>query len=268
MIIKQFFKKSFAFTYKLFLYFTNNYAYQQITDYKSIPILIISFNQLFYLEKLVSFLLKHEYINIIIIDNNSTYPPLLEYFESIKYTVKIHILNNNIGHMVFWKNKELFDLYSKGYYVVTDADIVPIETCPENFVEKLLTTLNKNFRITKVALSLKIDDIPATNPNKSAIINWETQFWQKMISRGEYKSATDTTFALYKPNYQYKKKRFYKAIRLDKPYQAYHGGWYIDFKNYTDEQKYYIKTTNSSSSWKTDEQGNLNNEGFADNYKN
>ena len=266
--MKKISKNIFAFFYKLFLFFANNYAYRQITDYKSIPIVIISFNQLFYLQKLVSFLLKYEYKNIIIVDNNSTYPPLLQYFKKIKTTVKIHQLTDNAGHMVFWNNKEIFDLYSKGYYIITDADIVPIETCPENFVEKLMTVLNENLRITKAGLSLKIDDIPDSNPNKSAIVKWESQFWQKKVGKGQYKSATDTTFALYKPNYKYKENRFYKAIRLDKPYQAYHGGWYIDFKNLSDEQKYYIKTTNSSSSWKTDEQGNLNNRGFENDYKN
>ena len=261
-------KNIFAFVYKLFLFIGNNFAYKQITNYKSIPIVIISFNQLFYLEKLVSFLHKHDYKNIIIVDNNSTYPPLLDYFEVIKSTVTIHRLAENMGHMVFWKNTKIFSLYSKGYYIVTDADIVPIETCPENFVKQLLHTLNQNIRITKVGLSLKIDDIPESNPNKSAIIKWESQFWQKFVSQGQYKAATDTTFAIYKPNYTFKPKRFYKAIRLDKPFQALHGGWYTDFKNLTDEQKYYIKTSNSSSSWKTDEQGNLNNKGFENDYKN
>ncbi len=266
--MKTYLKIIFAIFYKIFLFFSNNYAYKQIADYQSIPIIIISFNQLFYLEKLVSLLLKYEYKNIVIIDNNSTYPPLLKYFTTIQNQVKIHKLTDNIGHMVFWKKKEIFEMYSKGYYIVTDADILPIESCPINFVKKLMTVLNQNSRITKAGLSLKIDDIPDTNPNKTAIVKWESQFWQKKITNGQFKSATDTTFALYKPNYTYKNKRFYKAIRTDEPYQAYHGGWYIDFENLTDEQKYYIKTTNLSSSWKTDEKGNLNNKGFENDYKN
>lgn len=264
--MKQIFKIIFGFFYKTFLYFDNNFAYKQLIDYKSIPIVIISFNQLYYLEKLVSFLIKHNYKNIVIIDNNSTYPPLLQYFGSIKTHVNLHQLTDNVGHMVFWEKQDLFQKYSKGYYVVTDADILPIEICPENFMKKLVTVLNQNNRITKVGFSLKIDDIPNSNPNKNAIIKWETQFWRKIVGNGQYKSAIDTTFALYKPNYQYKKKRFYKAIRLNKPYQAVHGGWYIDFNNLSDEQKYYIKTTNSSSSWKTDENGNLNNKGFENDY--
>jgi len=265
--MKNFIKIIYSLFYKIYLYFVNPYAYKQIGNPKSIPIVIISFNQLFYLEKLVSLLMKYGHENIVIIDNNSTYPPLLHYFDTLKCLVKIHRLSENVGHMVFWQKKEIFKQYLKGYYIVTDADILPIDLCPENFVEKLLTVLNQNVRITKVGLSLKIDDIPNTNPNKTAILKWEKQFWKKKISEGQFKSAIDTTFAIYKPNYQFKEKRFYKAIRLDKPYQAYHGGWYIDLKNLTDEQRYYIKTTNSSSSWKTDEKGNLNHQNFKNDYK-
>ena len=42
----------------------------------------------------------------------------------------IHRLNENKGHLVFWEEKSIYEKYSKGYYVVTDADIVPLDTVP------------------------------------------------------------------------------------------------------------------------------------------
>lgn len=48
----------------------------QMQDHKSIPVIIINFNQLFYLKQLVDFLIRREFKNIIIIDNASTYQPL------------------------------------------------------------------------------------------------------------------------------------------------------------------------------------------------
>mgnify|MGYP006360702291 FL=1 len=94
------------------IYF-NSITKAQHKNYKSIPIIIISFNQYFYLKQLVDFLIKNEYTNIVIVDNDSSYPPLLKYFEEIKKEVAIHRLKTNEGHMVFWKNKEIFEKYSK-----------------------------------------------------------------------------------------------------------------------------------------------------------
>lgn len=231
----------------------------QLIDYKSIPIIIISFNQLFYLKKLIDFLKKNNYLNIVIIDNNSTYKPLLDYFETIESTVTLHRLNENLGHLVFWKNKMLFEMYSKGYYVVTDADIVPVSECPVDFVLHFKKTLNKNFHLTKVGFSLKIDDIPETNPNKQKVMDWEGQFWLNKNKEGNYIASIDTTFALYKPNYVFNEFDFYNAFRTESPYQASHGGWYLDFENLTEEQAYYFATCNDSSSWRISEKGIVRN---------
>ena len=53
----------------------------QNKDYKSIPIIIISFNQLEYLKKLITFLKERHFKNIVIIDNMSIYKPLLDYYK-------------------------------------------------------------------------------------------------------------------------------------------------------------------------------------------
>lgn len=237
----------------------NPYIIGQIINYRSIPIIIISFNQLFYLKQLVDFLKKNKYKNIIIIDNNSTYQPLLDYFNTISSTVTIHKLDKNYGHLVFWKNKELYEKYSKGYYVVTDADIVPVEECPEDFVLHFKKILDKNSQVTKVGFSLKIDDIPESNPNKQKVIDWESQFCRYITKNGNYNAPLDTTFALYRFNYNYDKISFLKAIRTKEPFQARHGGWYFDSKKLTEEQTYYFATCNESSAWRIDNLGNLKN---------
>lgn len=232
---------------------------RQLNDPKEIPIIIISFNQLYYLRKLIHFLKERNYRNIVIIDNHSTYQPLLDYFETIKDSVALHRLNENCGHLVFWKNKELFDKYSKGYYVVTDADIVPIEQCPDDFMLYFKKILDISSTITKVGFSLKIDDLPEGNPNKRKIIKWEEKYWENAVPNGNYLADIDTTFALYRPNYQYGEKGFLRAIRTKKPYQVRHGGWYIDAENLSEEQVYYFETCNESSAWRIDSRGNLKN---------
>ena len=217
------------------------------------------------MRQLIVFIKKYEYSNIVIIDNNSTYKPLLDYFETIESSVTLHRLNENMGHLIFWKNKELFDKYSKGYYVVTDADIVPDENCPDDFLLYFKKILDFNHQVTKVGFSLRIDDIPNTNINKEKIVKWESQFWNHQDKKGNFIAKIDTTFALYRPNYDLSSESFMKAIRTNFPYQAQHGGWYIDNKNLTDEFKYYFYHCNQSSSWRFDADGKLLNDYYINN---
>ncbi|KQB44219.1 Glycosyl transferase family 2 [Flavobacterium daejeonense] len=235
----------------------DNIVVAQNKNVKSIPIIIISFNQLFFLKQLIDFLRQNGYSNIVIIDNNSDYPPLLDYFNEIQDVVTLHLLDKNFGHLVFWKNKEMFERYSKGYYVITDPDIVPNLNCPNDFLKEFKMKLDKNLKITKVGFSLKINDIPDSNINKDKILNWESKFYQNKDDEGDFIAEIDTTFAIYRPRYNYKIKNFFVAVRMKTPYVAKHGGWYVDYRKLTDEQQYYFKCCNSSSSWRIDENGKL-----------
>ena len=239
----------------------------QLNHPYSIPIIIISYNQLYYLQQLVEFLLNRGFSNVIIVDNYSSYPPLLSYFDSIEKhkNITIHRLKENKGHLVFWNDTTLFEKYAKGFYVVTDADIVPFKNTPEHFMQYFLKLLNHYHQVTKVGFSLYLEDLPKTNPNCSNIKNWEQQFWKHKIKKN-FLASIDTTFALYRPNYKREESNFLHAIRTNLPYTARHGGWYIDPKNLSDEQKYYIRTANSSSSWLTNENGELINKEIKSHY--
>lgn len=261
-ILKEQFKKT---KFRLIQFLNNVFnimLIKQNFDYKLIPIIIISFNQLFYLKKLINFLKRHNYKNIIIIDNNSSYPPLIEYFNEIESTVTIHRLKQNYGHLVFWKVKELFEIYSNGYYAITDADINPILECPEDFLLYFKKVLNKNMNITKVGFSLKIDDIPDTNFNKEKIVKWESQFWRTKTNDGDFKAGIDTTFALYRPKYIHDEGLFLRGCRTNFPYIARHGGWYINNNKLTEEQIFYFQNCNNSSSWRVNENGELINQDY------
>lgn len=222
----------------------------QIRKPHSIPIIIINFNQLFYLKKLVDFLLKRKFENIIIVDNLSTYPPLLEYYKTLK-GVTIEYMDDNYGHEVFFENKELQKKYGQGFYVLTDADIVPNENLPTDFMKTMLNIITKkNNTITKVGFALDVENIPDTNIVKDKVLNWEKQFWKIKVSDFVYDASIDTTFALYKYGYKYDKRSFYNALRLAGCFTAQHGGWIIDHRNLTAEQRYYINTVNASHSWR------------------
>ena len=256
--------------YSLLLFWNNIFnimVRNQCKDYKSIPIIIISFNQLHYLKMLINSMFAAGYKNIVIIDNGSTYGPLLNYFDTIRDRVELFQLKENYGHRVFWIKKEMFEKYAQGYHVITDADILPDVSCPDDFVLFFKRILDKNHKTYKVGFSLKIDNIPDCNSKKKEIINWESKFWKEKDKEGNYCSDIDTTFALYRPSsFAFLKLPFFKAIRTKEPYIAVHGGWYIATSNLNDEQEYFMKTANNSSSWKINEEGNLTSS-FAVNYK-
>lgn len=122
------------YIYKIFDLNFNKKVRLHLKDYKQIPIIIINFNQLYYLKQLLEFFISRNYKNIIIIDNNSTYPPLLSYYKEIMNQVNIEFMPRNFGHAVFFKNKELQKKYGRGFYILTDSDIVPNENLPDDFL--------------------------------------------------------------------------------------------------------------------------------------
>lgn len=238
--------------YRTFDLLFNPSVRNQLKNYNHIPIIIINFNQLFYLKKLVDFLIGRGFKNVIIIDNHSSYSPLLKYYEDIKNKVVIEYMNENYGHAVFFRNSRLQKKYGRGFYVLTDADIVPNENLPLDFLPSMLKHLIKHWKeITKVGFALRIDDIPSSNMLKEKIVRWEEKFWQIEIASGIYEAPLDTTFALYKPGYPNKYNQTYRgnAHRFAGDFTATHGGWYIDQQNLTEEQMFYAETASNSSSW-------------------
>lgn len=236
----------------------NKTVRKQKRDVLSIPILIINYNRLSVLKELVLFLKNRNHKKIVIIDNNSTYLPLLEYYDAIKEYVTVERLDKNYGHLVLWKNKDLYQKYASGYYIVTDSDIIPNENLPQDYISQLIKVLDKYNDINKVGFALKIDDIPDSFKQKEEVLRWEAKFWQNNIGGTLYKSDIDTTFALYPPCFKYTSLAFfYNGIRIAGNFTAKHMGWYVDPENFSDEELFYFKTSNSSNSWKLDDKGNF-----------
>src|SRR5690606_38744667 len=210
----------------------------------TIPVLIVNYNQLANLKNLISFLFERKFQNIVIVDNKSTYPPLLEYYKSLNGRVTVEYMPDNYGHMVFFENKQLQEKYGQGYYILTDPDILPNPNLPENFMSVMLKIMDRyHFHIQKVGFALDIESIPDYFPLKQKVLSWERQYWTKEIAKDVYHADIDTTFALYKPRYpaafNSKRRRFYEALRLGGSFTIKHMGWYLNPENLSNEQRYY-----------------------------
>ncbi len=216
------------------------------------PILIISFNRLTVLQKLLDRLdcLKHK--RIIIVDNASTYPPLLEFFRDLGQKAEIVRMDKNYGHMVLhqvWAERQLrvhLGLEDMNY-IYTDNDMMPEYDCPNDYIEKFSSVLNKYPWVKKVGLSIRIDDLPDTFEKKGILTRWESQFWRRGFRDTElnldlYHAAIDTTFAMQRAGQRADYVDGSVCLRTGPPYIAKHFPWYIDSKNLSDEDKYYIET--------------------------
>lgn len=204
---------------------------------KNIDIFIISYNRLSYLRSLIEWLEKAGFENIHIVDNCSTYRPLVDYLKSSKH--KVHILEKNYGHLAVWKCGKFKDIINRSRYIVTDCDVLPIKECPSEVVGYFSDLLDKYGNYTKVGFSLRIDDIPMCNASRNTIINWEKQFWQKRISNDVFDASIDTTFAMYNPGIYPESKKWWKSLRTDFPYMAMHLPWYEDTSNLNKENVFY-----------------------------
>ena len=219
-------------------------------DASELPIYIINYNRVSYLKQIISTLEKYKLRNIHIIDNASTYPPMIEYLKQTPYTV--HHMEHNYGHLVFFLDDKFKDIRENQYYVLTDPDVIAVDECPSDFMDRFYQLLQQYPKFNKVGFSLKTDDISGTTEAKELLQKWEKLFYKKRLNLFKpyiYASALDTTFALYRPQKEWKNKDFYKAIRTGFPYAARHLPWYKDLHNPDEEDKFYNKTDCGSGNW-------------------
>ena len=218
----------------------------KITNGYDIPIIINNRNRLTFLKNLIESLEVKGYRNIFIIDNNSDYQPLLDYYKTCPY--KIFRLDRNVGYLALWQT-EIYKNFIKDFYVYTDSDVVPAEDCPDDFLNQFLQVMKSDKSLMKIGLSLKIDDLPDYFSMKNQVLDWESQYWKVESNDNRYYIANvDTTFALYRPFVRGGASRL-KMYRSKKPYSAYHMPWYNDSQNLNDEELFYINSAKTSTHW-------------------
>ena len=217
-------------------------------NYKEIPIFINARDLFVSLRQLVMWLLEAGYTCIYVIDNESSYPALLDFYNTMRKDIRVIRVGMNLGHTAIWHSNILDQLGIIGPYVWTDPDIVPIKECPTNVLEFFLAVLQVYPNKTKVGFGLRIDDLPEHYRFKREVIAWETQYWEKKIGPKLYDAPIDTTFALYRAGSGYKP--INAALRTGFPYLARHVPWYENLDRPSDDHDYYLKNAKPGiNSW-------------------
>ena len=213
-------------------------------DINNIPVIINNFNRLNYLKRLVNWLESAGFKNIYIIDNNSDYQPLLDYYNITPHIV--YRLDRNKGHFALWETV-IFSRFSNHYYIYTDPDLLPVEECPLDVVKHFCDLLQKYSDYSKVGFGLKIDDLPDDYPLKDKVLKWESMFWKREVEKDVYDAHIDTTFALYRPGAR--GGADIPALRTGGKYMMRHLPWYEIPNSFDNETSHYYSSAGDSSSW-------------------
>lgn len=201
------------------------------------------------LEQLVGWLEQLDNARIILLDNDSAYPPLLRYLGASRH--EVIRLGRNLGPRSAWLSGVAQRVGMTQPYVVTDPDVVPVEECPLDVLSHLSTVLDRYPDVGRVGVGLRIDDLPPVNPRTEDIVSWESQFWEDEIEPGVYRADVDTTFALYRAGRSVKGTG---ALRMGMPYVARHLAWYEDPAEPSEEERFYQERADPSvNSWNREE---------------
>ena len=206
------------------------------------PIFLTNMNRLTTCKKMVNDLFRlNGNSNITIIDNNSTYEPLLDWYKEVENDIKIIRLHANHGPWVFF-NGGFWQIKEDQYYIYSDADIEINPNMPYNWQEILKEHIEKYDR--KASLALRIDDIPDHYPYKKIINNHQSICWYTTEEENVYKAITDMTFTMDQKTKGYR----YESVRLSGNFACRHIPWYIDFNNISEEEVYYLEHINENYS--------------------
>jgi hypothetical protein len=203
-----------------------------------VKVLLINRNLLTTLQYTLNFLRKEPRVEIHILDQKSTYPPLLEFYKTI--SEKVHYSENE-GPYSAWHHR--YNHLRKNYFIVADTDCI-YDNVPDDWLDVMLHAINQPGS-PKIGFSLEIEDLPNTDIGKQAYKH-ESKYWENKIDLG-WDAHVDTTFALYRANMAFS----YDAIRLDRPYCIKHAPWYLDKSCIPEEWRYYLDNANGLSTWGT-----------------
>ena len=190
----------------------------------------------------------------IIIDNNSSYEPLLDWYAT-DCDYELIRLTENSGHHAPWNQSCITwghthrARFGSNYYAVTDPDL--------NFTGvpwDLFDQLQKGFHVLpqaiKIGIGLRIDDIP--EHSRERVHRCEGSYWTRPATAEFWHAPVDTTLALYRAstNHSLAMDLGVPTLRTNAPYVARHLPWYWRKEELNDEQRYYFAHCNSSNSWK------------------
>lgn len=212
----------------------------------NIPVIINNRNLFTWPKAMVERIKEYDGVGeIIIVDNDSTYPPLLEWYAT--NPCRIERLNKNIGVAAPWISEVVSGL--KGVpYIVTDPDL-GLEGTPNDTLSYLLDKLN-SLQLDKVGLGLDWQRVESKSPYYKRLHLYEKDRWEKSPKKDgiALEVQIDTTFSINRhPVY------FIGGSSATFPYVARHYPWEFSLEEARNNEEFmfYMNNATSASSYKT-----------------
>lgn len=181
--------------------------------------------------------------DIIILDNGSTYQPLIDWYNTNPCEI---IRVDNLGQTSPWSSGLVNKLGIP--YVVTDPDL-GIDNLPKDTLTVLSDKLNQVPNLHKIGIKLEFEYIGIESLMYNHLQSYEKHRWDNSReTSGVYTNIhIDTTFALYDVRYH-----FIGGGSLPEPYMGKHYTWEFSDKQRLDNKEfcYYIDHASSASSYK------------------
>jgi glycosyltransferase involved in cell wall biosynthesis len=186
-----------------------------------VPIIVNSFNQLTYLRIMVEQLTALGCENLMVLDQASSYPPLLDYLAELESSFPVVRLKENHGpHWLFTSG---LSMTLPDFFIYTDPDIRFPADMPRSFIADMLRAADF-LDATKVGLALDVSRPAEMKPAiltiggaEYTIASWEEQFWRDPVILDDlqlYRAPVDTTFAIYNRRAFDAQARIYRRDRL------------------------------------------------------
>lgn len=207
-----------------------------------VTVLINNRDLLTWPKEMLSCINKYEGLHeIIIIDNASTYPPLLDWYA--ENPCKVIRLDENKGHTAPFSS-DVTSQVSTELFVVTDPDLGLLDV-PTDVLLKMVDYIGR-YPVNKIGLSLNYKTVPQESVYYSHVNGYEKNLWNNSRTYpGLIDAAVDTTFAIYSKN----KSTEYtiNGCRMEFPYTARHYPWEVVDPD--SEFLYYLEHANSSCTY-------------------
>jgi hypothetical protein len=217
----------------------------------TIPVVINNFNRFESLKQETEWVLSLEGgTSVIILDNNSTYGPLLDYYKSLRDHEAVQIVRLGYNSGLEGLEDMQKELSQFPYFVITDPDLIPYKDTPTDILIRMKEVLDRHEAYNHVGASIETDDIPDHYPLKQQVVDWEARYWSPdapVVAEGVFEAWVDSTFGMYRSTSGVR--QIDHALRLDRPYRMKHVDWYMDPDHLTEEQSHYLKLSTRVASW-------------------
>jgi hypothetical protein len=181
------------------------------------------------------------------IDNGSTYPPLVEWMDSSKFEddgIHIHRWPNTGPRAACKLVNELREVWTRSgveFYATTDSDL-DLSGVPSDLLTTCAHFLGTVGGLIKVGPALRLDDLPDT-PQGRLAREAESKHWRDRANCSNelecWLADIDTTLAVYRLNPPWDGS-YGPSVRLAGAYQARHLPWYNTDANRPPDHQWYL----------------------------